>query len=236
MRVSIRHISSVTADLSWAGEILVLIIPIDGSENNAEALRQHLPAEERQRCNRFRLNSDRLLFIHAHSWLRIFIGNYLGLLPRDVIFHADVYGKPSVLPEQLGDKKLHFNISHSGSVAAVALSDTVPVGLDIERVRPFAGIKEIVNGEFHPLEKTYWVQTPLELQDEKFFIIWTRKEAYLKAKGCGLSVPLDSFACTPAVSGSAQVREDTPGPAKWQVSTFLPYPGYAGAVAWKERT
>ncbi len=180
-----------------------------------------LSPDELDRAARFRLPQLRDRFIACRSFLREILAGCLNVAPAAIEFTYNAHGKPGV-------RGLHFNLSHSGSMAVYAVSRTREVGIDIERVDPkFEG--NIPEHFFSRAEIAGLRSLPRDAQLEAFFRCWTRKEAYLKARGEGLAIGLWSF----------DVSLDEPakflgGVEGWSIEALECDDGYAGAVVAKD--
>jgi len=187
-----------------------------------------LDAEERERAGRFRFDASRDAFIASHGWLRTLLGRYLNAVPRSLEFTFGNRGKPA-----LQGTPLRFNLSHSGAMAACAVARNQEIGIDIELIRPMSDLESVVRRFFHPEECRKLLALREEDRETAFFHCWTRKEAYIKALGDGLSADLGRFEVTLAPGEpAAVVRIDgRPAARDWSVFGLDVGPGYAGAVA-----
>jgi 4'-phosphopantetheinyl transferase len=123
---------------------------------------------------------------------------------------------------------VHFNLSHSRGLAVYAFARSRELGIDLEPIRPeFAG-ENIAERHFSSQELNEWHRLPPELRAEAFFLCWTRKEAYVKARGEGLQIPLASFSVTLTPGQPEELH--SPDAARWHLHSFQPAPGYAAAV------
>ncbi|NOZ57755.1 MAG: 4'-phosphopantetheinyl transferase superfamily protein [Calditrichaeota bacterium] len=189
-----------------------------------------LSDDERKRAFRFHFDRDRRRFSVARGALRQILGAYLALEPSAIRFGYSDHGKPFLAGPDTG-LDLRFNVSHSDDVALVAVTQGREVGIDVEKLRPeFAGL-EIAERFFSPAEVDALRSLPLELQSRGFFNCWTRKEAFVKATGKGLSFPLRAFDVT-LVPGEAPklLRVEGDDPSRWTVLEVVPEPGFAGAL------
>lgn len=208
------------------GEAHVWRAMLDMSEVERRRLEGSLSPDEHRRSIRFRRPVDRQRFVAAHGVLRAILSRYLQVGPSQLAFRYGVHGKPA-----LAGAGLNFNLSHSGPLALYAVSGQGPVGVDVERME--AGIEcEELSARFFSLREHAALRLlPPETRREAFFACWTRKEAFLKACGGGLSLPLDDFDVSmeqPArllgVRGALRVG----GP--WWMQDCAAGPGYAAAV------
>jgi 4'-phosphopantetheinyl transferase len=154
-------------------------------------LHSYLSEDENERAARFKFDRDRDRFIAARGTLRTLLARYLRKQPKDLQFLLGSEGKPALAPESAGT--LSFNLSHSEDVAVFAFGWNRNIGVDVERVRPDVGYEDIANHHFSTREIQSLARLPRQQRVEGFFLCWTRKEAYIKAVGGGLQIPLDSF-------------------------------------------
>jgi 4'-phosphopantetheinyl transferase len=204
---------------------------LDMGAAQRERLEQTLSADERERAGRFYFQKDRDQFIVARGVLRTLLGRYLGLPPVQLRFSYSSYGKPSLAPELQG---LSFNLSHSHGLALAAVTCDRELGVDVEYIRPEVVEEPIAERFFSTPEVAALRALPAALQPEGFFNCWTRKEAYIKARGEGLSVRLDQFqvSLTPGEPAALlSVQGDPAEAARWSLRELAPGAGYTGAVA-----
>ena len=186
-----------------------------------------LDAEELSRANRFHFEKDRKHFTVARGSLRVLLGRYLDRDPKQVQFTYGPYGKPA-LP---GFGPLRFNMSHSHGIALYALTEGRDIGVDVEYVRADFTSDDIARRFFSPFEVESLCGLPAEDRVASFFRCWTRKEAYIKATGRGLSQPLDGFDVTLGPGETAAlVRTDDGSHERWSMANIDVGPGYAGAL------
>jgi 4'-phosphopantetheinyl transferase len=186
---------------------------------------------EYERAARFRFERDRQHFKAARSALRIILGRYLNLPPASLEFAQTEYGKPFLTnPEGAG---VLFNLSHSGEVALIAVAREREVGVDVEFMRADFATNEVAE-QFFSMAEIYTL-SGLEphLRTQAFFNCWTRKEAYVKARGEGLSMPLDVFDVSlapdvPAAMLSNRVNDTEP--SHWIFQDLNIAPDYAGTL------
>ena len=184
-----------------------------------------LNAGEKERAEKFLVPQARERFVAARGILRELVATYLEIEPEKVEFMYGPQGKPSL--SAVHNSKVCFSVSHSREMGLFAFASDGEVGVDIEQVKPdFKGM-EIAAHFFSSEEIAALAKLPPELGVEAFFGCWTRKEAYVKARGQGLSIPLRSF--TVSFADSKQLLRDETG-AAWSCCALEPARGFAGAV------
>ena len=194
-----------------------------------------LTDDELDRANRFSFAIDRQRFIAARGTLRSILSRYLTIDPGHLRFQYNPYGKPFLDPE-FNSYLLNFNLSHSGSMALYAMTRNMEVGVDVERVRSDVEYEEIAKRFFSVNEVAVLRTIPAEEKLEAFYTCWTRKEAYIKAHGEGLSLPLDSFdvSFAPGEPPLSLMTKDGPQERSlWTLLGLKPGLGYIGALAVK---
>lgn len=204
-------------------------IHLDLGLDSVKSFESALSADEARRASSFQFDKDRNHYIVAHFSLRDVLGRYLKAEPAKLEFSIDQYGKPALL-----EHKLEFNLSHSGSFALVAVTQSRIIGVDVERMREGISSLVIARQYFSPAEVAEFDAVPVEQRETAFFTCWTRKEAFIKAKGLGLSLPLDSFDVSLTPNEPAILRAVRPYPqeaARWKLHSLDVAPRYAGAVA-----
>ncbi|QBD82648.1 4'-phosphopantetheinyl transferase superfamily protein [Ktedonosporobacter rubrisoli] len=151
-----------------------------------------LSPDEKARAERFYFARDRQHFIVARGILRTLLGRYLNLAPERISFVYNPYGKPALDPS-VHRANLHFNLAHSHQLALYAFSYVGQLGIDVEYMRSDMDYEQLASHAFSAYENTVFHSLSAELRQKAFFDCWTRKEAYIKARGKGLSIPLDQF-------------------------------------------
>ena len=187
-----------------------------------------LASEERTRAARFHFERHRNHFIAARGLLRGILGRYLNLPPERLQFKYSSYGKP-FLADDCGGEWLRFNVSHSGELVLYAFSRGRELGIDIEEIRTDITHQQIASNFFSKQEVDALHALPAHLQQEAFFLCWTRKEAYIKGIGEGLSFPLHSFDVSLTPGGPASllaVRGHAEEAARWTLQALEPGPNY----------
>ena len=215
-------------------EVHVWAVQLDRDASVIREMATLLDDEERDRASRFRRRVDRDRFIIAHAALRRILARYLRKPAQSLRFRRDRFGKPSLAHRT----DVTFNMAHADSVALIAVAAGRPVGVDVERVTHLDDAFDVAEICFAPAERRVLHAVPAEQVSDTFFNCWTRKEAFIKAVGTGLSAPLKAFEVslepdTPArlcrVSGSERVA------ASWTMEALQPATGYVGALAVRRR-
>lgn len=192
-----------------------------------------LSLDEHDRAVQFRIADDRRRFVVARAMIRCVLALYLGRTPEQIRFQFGPYGKPRL--ENLGSEEgLEFNLSHSHKLALCAVARGRKVGVDIERIDPVADLERLAAFAFSLTEQ----QTLATLSGEQrligFYNCWTRKEAYVKARGDGFFLPLDAFDVSLVPGERARVlanRLDPPDTSRWSLHEITPVDNYVGALA-----
>lgn len=221
-------------------EVHVWRARLDASPERVRSLLDLLAPDERERAVRFHFQRDHDRFTVARGLLRGILGGYLGsgpehssLGPERLRFEYGAQGKPSLAAEH-NPAGLRFNVSHSEGVALFAVTRGREVGVDVERVSARVSCEEIAGRFFSPREVEDLRALPPPLREAAFFNCWTRKEAYIKARGEGLSLPLDGFDVSLAPGEPAALlanRLDPEEVARWSLRELRPWPGFAAALA-----
>ncbi len=216
------------------GDVHVWRFSLDQSPTIVNALRQLLAHDEQTRADRFYFEVDRRHFIAARGCLRTILSRYVKTPPEKIRFGYNDYGKPQLATSSAPCQLVHFNATHSGGLALYAFTSLGEIGVDVEHISPeFAGA-DIARRFFSSTEVACLEKLPSEMQPRAFFNCWTRKEAFIKAKGVGLSLPLDQFDVTLAPAEPATILRtgwDENEAALWSLRTIDAGPAYAAAVA-----
>jgi 4'-phosphopantetheinyl transferase len=210
----------------------VWLAALNISDMHRQKLELMLSQDEHQRAQQFYFERDRCQFVVARGLLRALVGQYLQVAPSTINFNYGPHGKPE-LPRGHNDA-LHFNLSHSHGLAVFAFAWEREVGIDIEYMRPLEDLESIAQQFFSEQEQFILQNLPTPLKQQGFYNCWTRKEAYIKATGMGLSQPLDEFAVSLAPHEPAQLlhAQGKPDEAKqWSLHELRPPAGYAAALA-----
>lgn len=174
MGSELRVVDVWTIDLTQCGRI--------------DSLHDLLSEQEKMVAGRFRFDQLRQRYIVAHAATRLILSDYAGVAAKDLQFQANAYGKP-FLANGAGPV---FNLSHSDDAGLIAVTSSGVLGVDIERCRETAPL-DLVDRFFSAIERETFARLATEKKNDGFFACWTRKEAYIKAKGLGLSLPLETF-------------------------------------------
>ncbi len=169
-------------------EVHIWLASLNAGRPSTEGLEKILSEDEIKRAEKFYFKKDRNHFVACRCILRNILSLYLDIPAGDIKFSYNTYGKPSV-PE----KKIFFNLSNSYGLAIYGITCNKEIGIDIEHIPEDFSWEEIVEQFFSKKEIMELYKTPCDMRKKAFFNCWTRKEAYIKAKGMGLSIPLDSF-------------------------------------------
>jgi 4'-phosphopantetheinyl transferase len=214
-------------------EVHVWLLALDQSPSYIQSLTNILSEDEQNRANRFHFKKDHDHFIVARGTLRIILGRYLGIKPEQLRFSYTYYGKPALEKEFEGES-LRFNLSHSHGLALLGVTRDREIGVDIEWIRTGMADEQIAERFFSDKEVALLRGLPRELQDEAFFNCWTRKEAYIKARGEGLSMPLAIFDVSLVPGEPAALLETRKDPlecARWSMRELITAPDFAAAIA-----
>jgi len=196
-------------------------------------LAQHLAPDECDRADRFLRDADRNRFIVGRGVLRTILGRYLGSHPAQLRFRYSPAGKPALAAES-GPGSIRFNVSHTRDIALYAVTIGREVGVDIERIRADLGVEDLAARFFSGREIAALGTVPPPYRLEAFFTCWTRKEAYSKARGQGLSFPLDHFTVSLAPGqppALLEVLDDPAESARWSLWQLVPGPDHVAALA-----
>lgn len=189
---------------------------------------EYLSAAERARAAQFKFAVHRQHYLIAHGALRSVLGMYLGVTAAAINFDSGPAGKPR-LAGNLSSAGLEFNLSHSGRVALIAVARGREVGIDVELIEEDFPFHSVAQRFFTRAEVAALEKLPAHLQRETFYRCWTSKEALLKAKGTGLSAPLEELQIALTATG---VRI-TPLAQSWGLTEVSPIYGYTAALGLK---
>ena len=203
-------------------------IRLDQEESATKRLRALLSIEEVARADRFYFPHLQAYYTTARGVLRILLGRLSGRDAAELKFAYAHHGKP-----YLPDSDLQFNVSHSGSLALIAIARDRQVGVDIERVRDLPDGEAVARRFFAPAEVFEYLSVPENRRAEAFYNGWTRKEAFIKAVGDGLSYPLHRFTVRLGPGAPARllsIETDPEAADRWKLVALSPGEGYTGAL------
>jgi 4'-phosphopantetheinyl transferase len=166
---------------------------IDDSALDVDKLHMEiLSQDEKKRVSRLRSAKDKMRFIVSRSLLRKSLSHYLDASPSEVRFIYNKYGKPNIDPEY-HQENIRFNLSHSENLALYAITQNREIGIDVEYIRKVDKADKIVKRFFSKEEGEFYYSQPDRKKNWAFFTLWTRKEAYSKARGMGIGLPTKEF-------------------------------------------
>lgn len=215
------------------GEVHVWRARLDASPAWMEVARGVLTADERGRAERFIREEHGRKFTVAHGVLRGLLGRYLSMKPEDLRFRLGKRKKP-LLDAPASESGIQFNISHSGSWALFGFARHRDIGVDVEAFRERLELLKLAKRYFSPGEVQALFALPKKQQQQGFYNCWTRKEAYIKAIGEGLYLPLDSFDVSLAPGARPALLRARGGAReveRWTFHALTLGEGYAGALA-----
>ena len=192
---------------------------------------QYLSSDEHARADRFMSERDRDHFVAARSFLRLLLAGYVDVDPSELRFCYGSQGKPTLTEVRSG---LRFNLAHSGALAVCALTQGGELGVDIEHIKPINNVQGVARVVFSPREIARLESLPEPVCLRAFYEGWTRKEAFLKALGCGLGRPMDSFEVAFGPGESPRLLASVLDPTelgRFSLQAFEPEIGCVGAVA-----
>lgn len=214
-------------------DVQVWIFPLDASLPVLNHFKEILSSDEKARAARFGTELLQNHFVAGRGTLRTILARYLAGKPEDLKFVYGPAGKP-VLAEASANNGLNFNLAHSGSLAAVAVTRGRLIGVDIEKIRPLADAEQLVARFFSANERAVFQGLPPGEKTAAFYNLWTRKEAWLKATGEGIGHLLDqvevSFIPGKPVQFVRLPQTSPDAAGQWSLHDLSLPPGYAGAV------
>jgi 4'-phosphopantetheinyl transferase len=214
-------------------EVHVWRAPLNQPESRVQESFRLLNQDERERAWRFRFPQGRDHFTVARGALRVILSRYLNIPPERLSFRYNAYGKPA-LQSELACDDLRFNLSHSRGLALCAVACGYEVGVDVEWIRADLAGEETIARYFSNQEAETIRALPPALRTQAFFNCWTRKEAFIKAVGEGLSYPLDQFTVTVVPGQAARLLSARGGAqeaGRWSLVDLNCGDGYAAALA-----
>lgn len=220
-------------DLTMAcGELHIWSVRINDHNDRLEKYWQLLNEQEIQKARAFKFIKDRRCFIIARGALRSLLGSYLHISPGGIEFKYGPYGKPCIQDTRM----INFNISHSRNMILLGFVKKATIGIDIEYTKREVDVKKIAKHFFSKEEISSLAAIDEPYQLGAFYNCWTRKEAFIKALGSGLSFPLDQFVVSLDDASKARLIEtkwDIYEKEKWTLQAIKPEEDYIGAVSVK---
>ncbi len=214
------------------GHIHIWRYRLDQPLENLTGQESLLAPGELDRASRYLFPLHRNRFIVGRAQLRKILGGYLGTPPAAISFAYSEFGRPTLSPI-LHPAGFAFNVSHSEDLWLLAVSLTPVLGIDVERFRTDFGGEDIARSNFAPNEFRELMSLPERVRPQAFFNCWTRKEAYVKALGGGLQIPLDSFEVTLRPGDPPKFLRGASD--DWNLLSFVAEEGYQAAVACQRR-
>jgi 4'-phosphopantetheinyl transferase len=193
---------------------------------------QLLSSDERARAARFHFSRDRQYFTATRALLRTILGSYVDSDPTELVFRYSEKEKPSLSQSHSGGP-VEFNVSHSGAIALLAFARGRALGVDVEQVRENFDHEAIARRFFSEEEQRQLVALAPSDRHRAFFLCWTRKEAYIKAQGTGLSLPLKQFdvSLRPGdLDALLSTRPDSAEAARWSLGEVPVAADYVAAL------
>jgi 4'-phosphopantetheinyl transferase len=217
------------------GEIHLWLASYDeiGDERLHAAYRDLLDPAEREQEPRFYFARDRRRYLVTRALVRTVLSRYVPLSPAAWSFSANAYGRPQIVNPQGQEAGLAFNLSHTHSLIVLGVTSRGELGVDVENIRAREVSIGIADRYFAPEEVAALRAAPAQQQQYRFFEYWTFKEAYIKARGMGLSLPLDKFSFHYPDDVSVEIAiqpELSDDPSRWQFWQFRPADEYLLAI------
>ncbi len=197
------------------------------------AYRELLNPAERAQEPRFHFAKDRRRYLVTRALVRTVLSRYVSIDPEEWVFSTNAYGRPEVANAGAAEACLSFNISHTHSMIVLGVTRRRALGVDVENVRGREVSIDIADHYFAPPEVAVLNAAPRHEQHDRFFEYWTFKESYIKARGMGLSLPLDKFSFHYPHDRAVKIAIDAEladEPGRWQFWQFRPAPEYLVAV------
>jgi len=206
---------------------------LDLPNSDLEELKQKLSIDERIKAEHFHFERERRRFIVGRGILRRILGFYLSIKPVDLQFSYGKNGKPG-LANSFGNRRIDFNMTRSEGLALYGFALDRQIGVDVERMRDIPEMNRIVEIFFSERENDIFRSLPENRKKEAFFRCWTRKEAFIKATGNGLSQSLDRFDVSMDPDEPARllgIEGSSKATTRWSIQDLKPAPGFAAAFA-----
>lgn len=190
-----------------------------------------LDDQENERARRFKFTKDRNCFIGSHAALRKLLGKYCNCAPHAIVYEYTAHNKPILI----NDHPIQFNLSHSHDQAIIAITKNHPIGVDIEYIQTKKILTALAKRFFSAKEYDEYKNLPASQKTLGFYNCWTRKEAFVKALGIGITCPLKSFSVNLTPENPAKIlsiQDNQNDVNQWKLFGFLPKDNYCAAIAW----
>ena len=224
---NLTFVTSITDDIHiWSADLNI---------SHIKLLRyyKYLSPLEYNRAKGFKFDKDRRTFIACTGILREILAGYINISPETISFRYNDFGKPFLANYC---SRLYFNSSRSASVALYIFSGVYEVGIDIEKVRYMNSLNDIVLQFFSDEEITYFKKLSSQEFTREFYKLWTKKEAFVKAIGMGLSFPLNQFQVSVDTGNRykiTQIKGDFSEAVKWSIGSVNTFPEYEAAYVYR---
>jgi len=218
-------------------EVQLWRVDLEAIRSEESRWQEVLSSDERKRASRFHFPKDRQLFVASRALLRSILAGYLTLRPDDLSFFYSKKEKPSLSLPYV-ESGITFNVSHSGGIALFAFARRREIGVDVEVIRRDFDVEAIARRFFSPYEQSQLAGLSPQEKVDAFFRCWTRKEAYVKATGDGLSLPLSQFDVSLSEGNTntlVATRPDSSEAERWLLSDVPAGPGYIAALCVRGR-
>lgn len=221
-----KQSSAIPTFMINPGEIHIWVINLDLLEFDSRILETELSEEELSRGRSFKFDRDRSRFFARRTILRQLLARYTGVHPNEIVYKTSPNGKLS-----LPSARPAFNLSASQNLVVVALTTQEEIGIDLEQVRPMEDLQQMVDLWFSAEERTRFSAIAAQEKLEAFYHAWTQKEAYLKARGLGLTDGMKNFSVRvdPQESCGLQCNKEE-DVLSWKMVCTVPEPGWRLAV------
>ena len=210
------------------GGVHIWRLHLDKPQRAIDRMSTLLAGDEPARAGRFVKPLHRRRFAVAHAGLRLVLAKYLPVHPKQIQFQTNPHGKPRLV--QNGE--IAFNLSHSADLALIAVTSHPAIGVDLERYRPRLEAEKIAKRHFSESEVEILFDLPEDQREGAFYACWTRKEAYIKARGEGLALGLKRFDVAFAPGLRPGLLKSDEGEAelkRWSFINLAPAPRCAAA-------
>ncbi|MFS4467938.1 4'-phosphopantetheinyl transferase family protein [Maribacter sp. 2210JD10-5] len=214
------------------GELIIWTIDLSESKKGINFFNSILNKAEINKANAFRFDKDRDCYVITRGLLKTLLGFYWNKRPDQIELEYNSFGKPR-LPSRYG---LKFNVSHSQNFSVICFLKDAEVGIDIENCKRDINLMDLAENFFSKKEVENLKKLPFLERDRAFYRCWTRKEAFIKAEGSGLSFPLKQFAVSLDNDLEAELLNtywDEKSKDNWTLKSFVPAEGYLAAIATK---